>query len=48
MLYEVELRRHRETHQLFSATMQQPVGPMEGGEEKIIIFRKMFIPKQLV
>ena len=44
MLYEVELWRHRETHQLFSATSSQ-LAQWREEREKRIIFRKKFIPK---
>ena len=43
MLYEVELRRHRETHQLFFATSCQ-LAQWREEREKIIIFSKLFIP----
>ena len=44
MLYEVELWRHRETHQLFSATSSQ-LAQWREEREKRIILRKKFIPK---
>ena len=46
MLYEVELRRHRETHRLFSATSSQLAQWREEREKRIVSFkRKKFIPE---
>ena len=40
MLYEVELRRHRETHRLFSATSSQLAQWREEREKRIVSFKK--------